>query len=214
MITCPWCGTNYAEFQPNCKNCGGQLPAAPPPERQVVNVNILAGDFIDYQPEAPPPAPRQISNSYIWRLLGSDGGAIAGMVFLFIGVIFTVIGIPLSFAIVTAFVGIPFGLLGIVMSVVSGITLYNRFQKMNHTVEVLKNGEAVLGRIMQLGQNTSVQINGRNPWRIDYQFQINGRNYQGEVSTLSPPYHLRPGMQSYILFLPEAPNYNALYPHP
>ena len=26
MITCPFCGTNYQQFQSNCSNCGGPLP--------------------------------------------------------------------------------------------------------------------------------------------------------------------------------------------
>ena len=108
MITCPWCGTNYAVFQPNCTNCGGPLPT--PRENPPAGAGTV-------QPEEPllmpPPAPRPFSNSYTWKLLMSDGWAIAAFVFILLGGIFTVTGIGLTVAIITAFVGIPFAGLGL-----------------------------------------------------------------------------------------------------
>ena len=61
----------------------------------------------------PPPAPRPIPNRYAWRLLSTDGWAIAALVFCLLGVIFSLVGGGLTLAILTAFVGIPFLLLGI-----------------------------------------------------------------------------------------------------
>lgn len=209
MITCPWCGTHYAAFQSNCKNCGGPLPppaqaAAPAPEREADLLSPL-----------PPPPPRPISDSYIWRLLAADGGAIAGGIFAMLGAIFTMVGVPLTIGIITAFVGLPFAGLGIVFLGVGGLVLVRRYEAAQKTVSVLRLGQAAPGRILEVRENYNVTVNNRHPWTITYQFQMNGRNYEGKVSTLNrPDPQLQPERPAYVLYLPAAPEVNTLYPHP
>ena len=207
MITCPWCGTHYAAFQSNCQNCGGPLPLpaeAAAPERED-----------DPRSVPPPPPPRPISDSYVWRLLAADGGAIAGGVFALLGAIFTLVGVPLTIGIITAFVGLPFAGLGILFLGVGGLVLVRRYESAQKTVSVLRLGAAAPGRILEVRENYNVTVNNRHPWAILYQFQVNGRNYEGKVSTLNRPgAQLRPEKAVYVLYLPEAPELNTLYPHP
>src|SRR5690606_6771573 len=108
-ITCPWCGTNYAAFRSNCKNCGGPLPP-PRPQAQPAGFSFSLDTA---PPELPPPAPRHISDSYALRLLAADGCAIASVIFVILGGTFACTGIPMVFTLVTIFVGIPFALLGL-----------------------------------------------------------------------------------------------------
>ncbi len=210
MITCPWCGTNYAAFQSNCKNCGGPLPppaqaAAPAPEREAPAARRAP----------PPPPPRPISDSYVWRLLAADGGAIAGGIFALLGAIFLFVGVPLTIGIITAFVGLPFAGLGAVFLGVGGWLLVRRYESAQKTVSVLRQGEAVEGRILEVRENYNVTVNNRHPWTITYQFQMNGRGYEGKVSTLNrPDPQLQPEQAAYVLYLPDAPEVNTLYPHP
>ena len=98
MTTCPWCGTNYAEFQSKCDSCGGSLPlpAASAPSPLAVDLPV------------PPPAPRRLPRNYVWRILSTDGWAIAAAVFVLMGVIFGLVGGALTISIVAAFVGVPF----------------------------------------------------------------------------------------------------------
>ena len=205
MITCPWCGTHYAAFQSNCRNCGGPLPPpaqAAAPEREA-----------DLMP--PPPPPRPISDSYVWRLLAADGGAIAGGIFALLGAIFLFVGVPLTIGIITAFVGLPFAGLGIVVLGVGGLVLVRRYEAAQKTVSVLRQGAAAPGRILEVRENYNVTVNNRHPWTITYQFQMNGRDYEGKVSTLNrPDPQLQPEKAAYVLYLPEAPEVNTLYPHP
>ncbi|MFZ5880220.1 MAG: DUF3592 domain-containing protein [Chloroflexota bacterium] len=163
----------------------------------------------------PPPAPRPISNSYFWRLMMVNAWGIAGFVFALLGSIFTFLGIILTVAIVTAFVGIPFALLGILFLAGGGMAIYHSYQKAKITIQVLREGEALEGKIVNLGQSSNVRINGRRPWVISYQFRVNGREYQGHVTTLNTPgARLQVGKMAYVLYLPTAPEHNALYPHP
>lgn len=210
MITCPWCGTNYVAFQPNCKNCGGQIPyseekpalaARPsPPEESAL---------------MPPPAPRLISNGYMWRLMMVDAWGIVGFVFGLLGSIFSFVGIILTIAIVTAFVGIPFALFGFLFLAAGGAAAYHSYQKAQRTIQVLREGQAVQGQIVNLDQNYNVRVNGRNPWVISYQFNVHGQSYQGRVTTLNTPSAaLQPGKPTCVLYLQNSPEHNALYPHP
>ena len=127
----------------------------------------------------PPPAPRQISDRYVWRLLLADGWSIAAFVFGLIGAIFSLVGAGLTLAILTALVGIPFLLLGVVLMGTGGLLLWWRHQKAQKVVRVLREGDSAQGQITEVQQNYSVRINGRNPWIIGYEYLVNGRPTQG-----------------------------------
>ena len=210
MITCPWCGTNYETFQSNCRNCGGPISIPAGNIASVPETGLPQGSL-----HRPPPPPRPIANRYIWRLLCSDGWAIAAFVLLLLGAIFTLVGIALTLGIVTAFVGLPFDALGSVL-LGAGILIAGwRYQDAQKTLEVLRVGEAVEGQIAAVDENLQVRINMSHPWVIHYQFSLDGQTYAGQVSTLNPPgAALQPGQPAYVLFLPHAPGRNVLYPHP
>jgi len=163
----------------------------------------------------PPPAPRSISDSYIWRLLASDGGAVAAFVFLLLGAIFTFVGLILTVAIITAFVGIPFAVLGIIFLAVGGAVGFRQYQATQKIVEVLRTGQAAEGQIANVEENLYVRVNYRHPWTITYQFRVGEQGYEGKVTTLNMPgVSLQPGKKAWVLYLPEAPEHNVLYPHP
>jgi hypothetical protein len=163
MIICPYCGTNYQAFQPNCKNCGAPLPG---PAGQAAP---KAAASYDAGPLEPPPAPRPVSDSYALRLMASD-------------------------------------VWGIVAT---------RYQTAMQTVRVLREGQATMGTITSVEQERNVRVNRQFPWTIDYQFNAGGQQHTGRVTTFNPPgEHLQPGRAAYVLYSPQAPERNALYPHP
>ncbi len=213
MITCPWCGTSYAAFQPNCKNCGGPLP---PPAKTAPSVES-ASAFTPAEADlpTPPPPPRPFADNYIWRLLLADGLTIVAGIFALIGGIFALVGVPLTIGIVTAFVGLPFTLIGGAFLAFSVPMLRKRYLAAQTTLRVLREGTAARGRLDAVEQNYNVRVNGRHPWTITYHYNVGGRDYQGKVTTLNPPGpQLQPGYPACVLYLPEAPEHNALYPHP
>ena len=204
-ITCPWCGTNYAGFQSNCDNCGGSLPL---PAEQAV-------EPLDPRLPSPPAPPREVPQRVAWRILITDGWAIIGFVFSLIGLIFSVVGFALTITLVGAFVGIPFAGMGILFLGSGGPLLVWRFQLAQKTVEVLRNGVAVLGEISNVYQNFQVQVNGRYPWTVEYRCNVNGQAYQGKVTTLSQPdLSQQPGKAVYVLYLKDDPAQNTIYPNP
>jgi hypothetical protein len=210
MITCPWCGTQYETFQSNCKNCGGPL-RAPVAAAAVGEDAAAASDSI----VMPPPPPRQFADDYAWRLLRSDSWALAAAVLGLLGAIFGGVGVVLTLAIVTAFVGLPFAGLGVVFLGLGGALILWRYQEAQNTLNILRRGEAARGRIVNLEENYAVSINGRHPWIITYRFRAGERDYQDRLTTMNPPGpDYAPGAGTCVLYMPDAPEHNALYPHP
>ncbi len=203
MITCPWCGTSYPAFQSNCSRCGGSIP--PPHVTEGVEETLLA----------PPGAPRDISSTYAFRLMLSDGWSIASLALTLIGAIFTGLGLALTLAIVTAFVGIPFLLLGLVFFIPGAAVLFWRYREFQKQVLVLKWGDAILGSVAGLQENYSVMVDDRHPWSIDYHYEVGGYQYSGKLSTLNQPGdRLQPGRQVYVLYSRDNPGLSSLYPRP
>jgi hypothetical protein len=203
MVTCPWCGTSYAAFQPNCSNCGGPLPAEG------------AGATPETLGIVPPAPPRSFSDTYAWRLMWSEGWSVAALVFTILGTVFSLLGGALTIAVITAFVGVPFLLLGITFLLAGGLLGGWRHRQARKTVEVLRTGESAQGQITRVDENLSVRANNRHPWRIAYRFQAAGEEYEGAVSTLNTPGpHLQPGNPTWVLYLPADPRRNVIYPHP
>jgi hypothetical protein len=203
MITCPWCGTSYISFQSNCGKCGGPIP--PLPKETVTEPELIP----------PPMAPRPFADNYAWKLVFSDGWAVASLVFVLLGGIFTIVGIPLTLGIITAFVGLPFTGMGILFLAAGGIIFNNSLQKARVTVNVLREGQAVIGKIENVEMNYNIRVNNRNPWIIQYSYQVNGTDYEGQISTLNQPGPLlQTNRSAYVLYLPDAPQNNSLYPHP
>lgn len=161
----------------------------------------------------PPPAPRAISDRYAWRLMASDGWAVGAGIFTLLGGIFAFVGALLTLAILTAFVGIPFLAIGVLFLAVGLAGLSWRHREAVRVVEVLRVGEPILGRVTSVERNPMVRVNRRHPWVITYGFEVGGRRVEGREATLNPP-ALRPGWSVRVLYLPEAPRHNVLFPHP
>jgi membrane protein implicated in regulation of membrane protease activity len=205
MITCPWCGTNYTSFQPNCHNCGGSLPL--PPE---VTITPSARSLV-----APSPPPREVPRRALWHIMSSDYWADVGLILSLFGLVFALISIPVAVSLVTTCVGLPFLGLGLLLLCVGIAVLVGRCSMAQQTVEVLRQGEGVVGEIVSVVQNYQVSVNGRHPWTVEYDYEVEGRRYGAEVNTLSrPDLSKEPGSRVYVLFMRDDPSQSTIYPSP
>jgi len=160
-------------------------------------------------------APRPIPNRYAWRLVSRDGGAIAAFVLGILGVAFSLVGAGLTLGVITAFLGIPFLVLGLAFLAAALWVFLWRYQNARKVVHVLRDGQVRPGQILAIEQNYSVRIKGRFPWVIRYQFQADGQDYEGKVSVLNQPgEQYQAGKTVWVLYLPDAPKWNSIYPHP
>ena len=145
----------------------------------------------------------------------ADAWSLGSLIFALIGAIFTLVGLVLTIGIVTAFVGLPFLALGLLFLGGGGYVLYRRYRETLKSVDILRNGAAVIGQITEARTNYSVTVNGRNPLTVDYAFRVENVEYQGSLTTLNPlNVEYCPGQAACVLYLPAAPQYSSLYPHP
>lgn len=137
------------------------------------------------------------------------------LVFTLIGTIFPIVGIALTISIVAALVGLPFVGMGVLFLMI-GIPIFVwRYQNAQQTVLVLQEGDPALGEIIDVYQNYNIRVNGRYPWSVLYHFEVFGKAYEGKVTTLSQPdLRQQPGKPVYILYLPDDPQQNTIYPYP
>ena len=152
MIVCPWCGTNYIAFQSNCSKCGGPIQAPR---------TVTSTERTEEVVMAPPP-PREISDSYRWKIMLADSWSVAAGIFALLGAIFSVVGFFLTIAIITAFVGIPFLGMGLLFLGGGGYVLYWRYNEALKAMNILRNGEGVLGQVTGAQVNYNVAVNASN----------------------------------------------------
>jgi hypothetical protein len=146
-------------------------------------------------------------------MLLADGGAITGWVFCLLGIIFVAVGLPLAFTLREVPVGLPFAGLGLLFALVGIPLLAWRFGRARQRLALLRQGTAIVGEIMQVRQNLYVRVNRRHPWNIHYRFLVQGRAYQGKVTTLNTQAaNYRTGQGVNVIYAPGEPERNTLYP--
>jgi hypothetical protein len=154
-----------------------------------------------------------VPRNYIGRILSTNAVAIVAGIFILLGAIFLPVGLGLIIPI--AAVGVPFTILGLAFLGAGVPLMVRRYRQAKETAEVLRTGLSVLGEIVSVSQNYSIQVNGRFPWSIVYRFGLAGHEYEGKVSTLGEPaLGQQAGRPVYVLYERANPERNTIYPHP
>lgn len=164
----------------------------------------------------PPNPPREVSRRYVISLFTTSAGFVVGLVFSLIGCIFTGVGTPILLAGLGGFdIGaVIFALVGVVLLVIGAVILFMRYKKVRRISRVIQSGYSKLGEVVSAGYNTSVTINNRHPYQIRYTFRPLGGEVAGTYQTLDHRAgEIETGSPVYVLYDPEEPKYNTLYPH-
>ncbi len=198
MHTCAWCGTGYAEFRPRCESCGGALPAAPgaPPV------------------DPPPPPPRALPPGFRRRVLYTKN------VMTMIGLGFTGIGgfLTLIFAIIAIAGREPSLFLGAGFSALflTGGIFMLRFglRRGRGILLAFEHGVATQGRVTDVYLDTSIKINNRSPWAVEYAFEAGGRSVRGKAHAWDADLvqELHAGGPVHVLYVENDPERSTLYP--
>ena len=197
FVSCSFCDTQYLEYQPTCRNCGGPLPVKP-------------GSGPGAQP---PPAPRELPPGYMKKKVWLRPTVLVGAIFALVGlpflVIFPIVGFSTG---MWLFIIIGGGLGG--LFTFGGATLFFKgYSAAKKRVAAYIHGTATMGTISNVAQNYNVRINGRSPWNVTYQFQAEGGKFQGVASSLDDSAGQREvGQQVHVLYMPRRPRINTIYP--
>lgn len=197
-VTCPWCKRYWPSISAEtvCGNCGGALPAPPGPSRGL----------------APPPSPRQLPERYVRDLYFSKNVlAIIGTFFAAFGGLFGGLGVFLIFVLLP--LGLAFTAFGALFGGL-GLVLRRQGRKApERQIAALTQGVCAEGQIVTIGQDFSETINGRNPFRIDYVFSVQGQPVSGSTRGWDVIHAMRrPGEPLWVVYLPTDPTVNSIWP--
>lgn len=199
FINCPWCSQRVPDTDLDCRQCGGPLP---PP----------IGD--DPGP-SPPLPPRKLPAGYKRRMLFTNE------VFPLVGLIFLLIGFPLGLIFIILGIVLPGmwvfivggGSVGGIFTLLGGAMLFAGIQSGLRKIRPFEHGQATVGEVVELFRDRSIQVNGRNPWRIIYTFKVHGAPYEGKVlSWQHAPQSQAVGNKIFVLYMPDDPDQNVVYP--
>ena len=156
--------------------------------------------------EEPPPAPRELPKGFAAKQLW------LGNPLCMVGGIFMLVG-GLQFAVfifvLPLFSFIPLIFLGL------GATLLHFGRKgARRTLNAFQFGRAVKGSITEVHRDTSVQVNGRSPWRIGYSFPAaDGTTHENFARTFDESAQDRKrGQPIWVLVVDDQPEQNTVWP--
>ena len=111
----------------------------------------------------------------------------------------------------------PFGYFGLFPLVLSGgaglAAMLLAWRSNRREIRAFIHGQAILGRVVYAGVDQSTKVNGRHPYKVDWDFTIDGRTYRGRLVSMDPA-----PLESYfgggkvpVLYVADDPSANTLY---
>ena len=189
MHTCPWCSTHYINWQSQCKSCGGRMP--PPPGMELG--------------PPPPSVPRELPKNYAFRVRWANNIAtLVGGMFTFVGF---VLFLPMA-------VNLLWAALLPLLFLIGGLSIFlHGWRSASAKLRAFRYGEAAQGKIASIGKDTSQSVNGRHPWRLVYHFTVGDQLQEGILTSFDSTIGQRSsGQPLWVLYVPEDPSKNAIYP--
>jgi hypothetical protein len=151
-ILCPWCSTYYDVR--TSTNCANCGGTLPPP----------AGP---HRGEHPPSTPRFIPKQFRNKVLFSKNYMLLG------GSLFAIANIPFTLRI---------NGLEIIMIGLGGYFAWRGYNTAMKKVKVLQHGKITEGLITSVRENENTEVNGKHPFLIEYNYEVNGSKHKGGMN--------------------------------
>ena len=80
-------------------------------------------------------------------------------------------------------------------------------------IRAFRHGSPITARVTFAGPDTRTRINGRNPFKVEWQFQVDGKPYTGSISSMKTALldGIRDKQQIIVLYDPANPNINTCW---
>ncbi|EYF01639.1 DUF3592 domain-containing protein [Chondromyces apiculatus] len=110
----------------------------------------------------------------------------------------------------------PFGLLGLlvlVFPVVGAGLLFHAVRSNLREIRAYRHGIPVTGLVVKRGQDTTVEVNGRHPYEVVWEFQVAQARHRGRLSHMDGALLERalPGNEVTVLYDPANPAVNTVW---
>jgi hypothetical protein len=153
----------------------------------------------------PPPTPRVLPKGFALRT------RLTGNVATWVGLIFFTFGSLMAVAI---FFASPWATLFPLFFALGGFGMLRLgLTQANNTLRAFRFGTAVAGQVHSVGLDSSNRINDQYARKLTYHFQIENQLHEGTLSSFDSTLSTRrSGQPLWVLYLPEDPTKNTLYP--
>jgi hypothetical protein len=97
---------------------------------------------------------------------------------------------------------------------VLGLTLFGGAVRSNRReIRAFRDGQAIEGRITEVGLDRTVKINGRHPHKVSWTFEVQGQSYSGALTSMDPAAlaEFQQGTLVTVLYVAENPRANTLW---
>jgi hypothetical protein len=186
---CGWCGTRYETWQNKCGTCGGRMPPMPGMELG----------------EEPPAIPRELPKGFAFRQRFTNSAAsLFGLILMIMGGLMGLLLLLIK----------PwFALLPAMIFIGGALLLRHGMATAAATLRAFREGLPLQGRVLSSLKMTSQSHNGVNPWKLLYEFSLEGQKHQGSLIAWDENIsQLKPRQPLWILYVREDPSINTVYP--
>jgi hypothetical protein len=77
-----------------------------------------------------------------------------------------------------------FGLFTVLFPAIGALLLLMAVRSRRRAIRAFVRGEPTVAKVVYAGPDRSVEINGRHPFQVVWQFQVDGTTYEGSVSSM------------------------------
>jgi len=184
------------------------------PDLEMLAIEAIDDDNQLFEPRGPrpPDAPRDVKI----RVSDSPGGwalLLVGILFTGVASIFVIAGLGFLASGSGGLGGLLFTLFPLIhLSIGLGMiwSVLGRFSKRR---ALYQSGVAAMARVRAVGQNSSIRINGRNPYELVWTFDLDGHTYHDKDSTFNDDVLLyEAGDPMWIVYDPLDPEKSAEWP--
>lgn len=189
MITCGWCNTHYQTWRSKCDACGGPMP--PPPGQELG--------------PPPPEVPRALPSGYAFRTRFFNLSVLLGIGFSGFSGLFLIQVLKNGQWLLALLPG--FFLLG-------GLScLRYGWSRASGILRAFRRGIAVPGKVASVCLDTTQSVNQKHPWKLTYHFTLDGRLYEGVITSFDSTLAQRAaGQPLWVLYVEKDPTQNTIYP--
>jgi len=91
--------------------------------------------------------------------------------------------------------------------------IYFGYRKAAGQILALEKGQAAPARLVDVYRDTTVVINGRSPWKLEYLFSTPSGEHGGWVHAWENTHSQRPSGEAFwVVYLPDDPEQNTPWP--
>ena len=195
---CIWCGAISSSREKKCSNCGAPVVAS---SQHVNSLDV-------------PPVPRSLPKWFFMKMALSEVLFIVGAIFSFVGTLFGILFPILGFLNNIFLFILIGGIIGLIFCGLGYTFLFFSTRNILKKITTYRLGRSCIGRIIDIYTDRSLQVNGRSPIAIVFEYEVNQEMYEGTIKGFHRSlYKYQVNNSLTVLYQLKEPSVSIIYPY-